>query len=52
MSQWTDEDTEWVLQKITVMANTDEEYRILLSEHSTKAIKQETEKEIPYNLNL
>ena len=50
MSQWTDEDTEWVLQKNTIMANTDEEYRILLSEHSTKAIKQETE--IPYDLNL
>lgn len=52
MSQWTDDDIEWVLQKITVMANTDEEYRMLLSEHSTKAIKLGTEKETPNDLNL
>lgn len=46
MSLWTDEDTELVLQKITVMANTDEEYRKLLFEHATEAIKQVSEKEI------
>jgi len=40
------------ITKINVMTNTDEEYRILLFEHSSKAIKQGTEKEISNDLNL
>lgn len=46
MSQWTEEDTKLILQEIIVMVNTDEEFRKLYLENSSKEIKQMVEKEI------